>query len=65
MQQLLMVRNWMTTIEHNWIHFKTQLCTAHRDLEETRELTIEDAGYHQSNLVNDIIANMYFLIEEH
>ena len=48
----------MNTIQKNWIHFKTQLCTAHRKLEETGELTMEDAGYHQSNLVNKIVANM-------
>ena len=52
----------MTTTQQNWIHFKTQFCTAHRELEETRELKMEDAGYHQANLVKNIVAHMYGLI---
>ena len=48
----------MAPIQKNWINFKTHFCTAHRKLEETGELAMEAAGYHQANLVNGIAANM-------
>ena len=48
----------MTTIQQNWIKFKTHFCTAHHDLKETNELTMEDSEYHQANLVNGSVANM-------
>ena len=48
----------MATIQKNWIHFKTHFCTAHRELKETGELTTEDAGFHQYNLVNNIVAHI-------
>ena len=52
----------MTPIQQNWINFKTHFRTAHHKLKETGELTMEDEGYHQSNLVNNIVAHMYALI---
>ena len=48
----------MNSIQKNWINFKTHFCTAHRELEETGELTMEDAVYHQANLVNNIFVHM-------
>ena len=48
----------MNPIQRNWINFKTHFCTAHRELEETVELTMEGAGYHQANLVNNIVTHM-------
>ena len=48
----------MSPIQQNWINFKTHFLTAHRELEETGELTMEDAGYHQANLVNDIVSHI-------
>ena len=48
----------MNPIQKNWINFKTHFCTAHSDLKETGELTMEAIGYHQYNLVNDIAAHM-------
>ena len=38
--------------------FKTHFWTPHKELEETGKLTMEDAGYHQDNLVNDIVVHM-------
>ena len=48
----------MNPVQQNWINFKTYFCTAHRDLEETGELTMEAARYHQANLVKNIVAHM-------
>ena len=38
--------------------FKNPFFTAHRKLEETGEFIMEDAEYHQANLVNDIVADI-------
>ena len=51
----------MNAIQQNWIKCNTCLRTDHRELKETSELTMEDAGYHQSNLFNDIVSHMYGL----
>ena len=48
----------MTTIQQNWINFKTRFRTAHRKLEEIGELKMEDTGYHQSNPFNDVVSPM-------
>ena len=50
--------NRMNPIQQNWINFKTHFGTAHRELNETGKLTMEDAGYHQANLVNNVVAHM-------
>ena len=51
--------NQMTPIQHNWINFKTHFCIAHRAIKDTGELTMEAAGYHQANFVNEIVSHMY------
>ena len=48
----------MNPFQQNWIDFKTHFHTAHCELKETGELTMEDAGYHQSKMVNKIVAHM-------
>ena len=48
----------MNPIQQNWVNFNTHFHTAHRESEETGELTIEYAGYHQANLVKDIVAHI-------
>ena len=48
----------MTTIQQNWINFKTRFRTAHRKLKEIGELKMEDTGYHQSNPFNDVVSPM-------
>ena len=51
----------MNPIQQNWINFKNHFCTVHRKLEETGEWTIENAVFHQSNLVNDIVSHIFGL----
>ena len=51
----------MNPIQQNWINFKNHFCTVHRELEETGEWTIEDAVFHQANLVNYIVSHMFGL----
>ena len=58
-QDAIKIWNRMNPIQQNWINLKTHFCTAHRELKETGELTMESTGYHQSNLFSDIVAHMY------
>ena len=57
-QDAIKIWNRMNPFQQNWINFKTHFCTAYREIKETDELTMEDAGYHQANVVNNIVANM-------
>ena len=54
------VKTWnqMNPIQQNWINFKAHFRISHRNIEETGKLTMEAVGYHQSNLVNDIVTHM-------
>ena len=57
-QDAIKTRKRMNSIQQNWINFRTHFRTAHRELKETGELTMEAAEYHQDNLVNYIVARM-------
>ena len=58
-QDAIKTWNQMNPIQQNWINFNTHFCTAHRKIEETGKLTMEDYGYHQAKVVNDIVAHMF------
>ena len=58
-QDAIKTWNRMNPIQQNWINFNTHFCTAHRKIEETGKLTMEDYGYHQAKVVNDIVAHMF------
>jgi hypothetical protein len=47
--------NRLPLLQKTWINFKTHFCEAHLELTEMGELTIEQAGYRQVNLVEDIV----------
>ena len=38
-----------------WITFRTHFRTAHEELAETGDLTLHQTGYHQANLVDEIV----------
>ena len=61
LQDTIKTWNRMNTIQKNWIIFKTHFRTSHYKLEDTGKLTMEAAGFHKANLVNDIIAHMSVL----
>jgi hypothetical protein len=48
--------NCLPVLQKTWIAFKIHFREAHTRLQETGELTMEEAGYHQANLV-EAIAN--------
>ena len=39
-------------------------CTAHRELCETLDLTVEDAGMHHSNMVRDVVAGLQEVLQK-
>ena len=42
----------------NWINFKDHFRSAHLELTETGELTLQEVGYGQANLVEDIVSRL-------
>jgi hypothetical protein len=50
------IKTWnrLPALQRTWIAFKIHFRTAHNELQETGELTMEDAGYHQANLIEAI-----------
>ena len=61
-QDAIKTWNGMNPIQQNWINSRTHFCTAHHELEETGELTMKVAGYHQPYLVNNTTTHMYGLL---
>jgi hypothetical protein len=50
--------------QRTWIRFKTHFREAHNELQETGELTMADAGYHQANLVEAIAEKLAEIQQE-
>ena len=49
-QNAIKTWDWMNPIHKNWINFNTHFHIAHRELEETGELTMKDVGFHQYHI---------------
>ena len=45
-------------ITRNWINFKDHFRRSHLELTETGELTLQEVGYGQANLVEDIVSRL-------
>ena len=41
--------------EHTWVNFKQHFRDAQKELEETNELTLQNTGYGQANIVDEIV----------
>ena len=44
--------------DENWVNVKAHFRQAHDELAEAGDLTMENAGYHQVNLVEEIVGRM-------
>ena len=57
---ILTIREWnhMTTFQRAWVGFKQFFFTAHQELRETSDLTVEDAGMHHANMVGNVVAGL-------
>ena len=54
------IKSWniFPPIQKTWIAFKTHFQEAHLELTETGKLTLEEARYGKSNLVEDIVSRL-------
>ena len=55
------IKAWNRITDPNqktWITFKIHFRTAHDELAETGDLTLRQAGYHQANLVDEIVERL-------
>ena len=48
--------NQKPVVDKTWKKFKTHFRTAHKELRETTDLTAQDAGMHNANMVRDVVA---------
>jgi hypothetical protein len=53
-RESIKVWNRLPPLQRTWIAFKIHFRDAHNELQETGELTMADAGYHQANLIEAI-----------
>ena len=56
----LAIRKWnrMPELQTTWVRFKQFFRTTHRDLIETSDITVEDAGINHANMVHDVAAGI-------
>ena len=57
--------NRMPLIQKTWVQFKQIFCTSHQDLRETTNLTVEDAGMHNSNMVREIVTGLQETLQQY
>ena len=43
-------------VDKMWPNLKTHFCTAHKELRATTDLTAQDAGMDDANMVSDVVA---------
>ena len=56
----LVIREWnrTTTVQRTWVRFKQFFWTAHQELKETSNLTMEDPDMHHTNMVRNVVAGL-------
>ena len=61
------IKTWKRrpTVEKTWINFKTHFRQAHDELQETEDLTLQNAGYGNANLVDEIVNRVATDIQAH
>ena len=48
----------MLTVQKKWVGFNQLSRTAHRELRETTDITINNAGMHHTNMVRAVVAGL-------
>ena len=56
--------NHKTTVQRTWVRFTHLFWTAHWELRETSDTTVEDVGMHKTNLVNDMVAGSKEVLQQ-
>ena len=54
----------MKTVQKTWVSFKKFFWTAHRELQEKSDLTVEDAGMHHANMVRNVVAGLHEVLHQ-
>ena len=54
----------MTKVQRKWVRFKQFFQTAHQELRETSNLTVEDADMHHANMVRDVVAGLQEVLQQ-
>ena len=61
------IKTWKRrpAVEHIWINFKEHFRQGHDELQETDDLTLQNAGYGNANLVDEIVNHVTNDIQAH
>ena len=61
------IKTWKRrpAVEHTWINFKEHFRQGHDELQETDDLTLQNAGYGSANLVDEIVNHVTNDIQAH
>ena len=61
------IKTWKhcPAVEHTWINFKDHFCQGHDELRETEDLTLQNAGYGNTNLIDEIVHHVSNNIQAH
>ena len=56
----LAIREWnrMSTVQKTWVVFKQFFWTAHQELRETMDLTVQDVGMNHMNIVRNVVVGL-------
>ena len=56
--------NLMPDVQKNWVGFKKFFRTAHRELRETTDITVQYVGMHRANIVCDEVARLQEVLQQ-
>ena len=61
------IKTWKCgpTVEHTWINFKDHFHQGYDELQETEDLTLQNAGYGNTNLIKEIAHRISNNIQAH
>ena len=54
----------MPAIQETWVRFKTFFWKDHQELQETFNITVEDAGMHHANMVRDVVLGLHVALQQ-
>ena len=62
-----MIREWnhITAVQKTWVCFKQFFQTSHRELRETTNLTVKDAGMDHTNMVRGVVAGLKEALQQY
>ena len=56
--------NFMITVQRTWVRFKYYFCTAHQELQETPDLTVDNAGMQHANTSRDVVSGLEEVLQQ-